>query len=147
MSILTDARQYPLVAIVELQQDDFTSGVPLAVLDLPPEAVVTGGQLIIDTAFDSATTDTLDVGFTSTNDADDPDHYLTGGADNGSTAQAIDLVPTGRSAIAVEQITVELTEAGASGSAGRARLIVEYVIAGRHNENQGDGLEFQGAPA
>lgn len=147
MSILTSARQWPLVAVVEFTQADLTTGVPLAVLDVPQGAVITGGQLIIDTAFDSATSDTIDVGFTTPDDTDDPDHYLAGGADNGSTPQSVALVPTGRAAVGSEQITIENTEVGAAGTAGVGRLIVEYVIEGRHTENYGDEPEFQGAPA
>lgn len=147
MSILTSARQYPLVAVVDVAQTDLPTGVPVAVLDLPQNAVVTGGQLIIDTAFDSATTDTIDVGFTTPNDTPDPNAYLAGGADNGSTPQSIALVPTGRAAVGEEQITIENTAAGAEGTAGVGRLVIEYIIDGRHNENFGDEPEFQGAPA
>ena len=132
-----DVRQYPLTAIVAFTQPDLPTGVPVAVIELPQGAIVTGGQLIIDTAFDSATSDTVDVGFTSPNATDDPDAYLDGGADNGSTAASLALVPTGREAVGQEQVTIENTAAGAEGTAGAGRLIVEYIINGRGNENQG----------
>lgn len=141
MSILTAARQYALVAIANFTQAELPTGVAVDVLELPPGAVVTKVAVVIDTAFDSVTSDTIDVG-----DASVADRY-----DSTVDAQAAgqnDGVPTGFETTSSEpNIQLTNTQVGGEGSAGAGRLIVEYVVAGRHNENQGDGVEFAGSPA
>ena len=64
MSITKDiGRQYPLVARVDFTYASFgASGVAEEAIDLPVGAVVTGGALVITTAFNSATTDAIEVG-------------------------------------------------------------------------------------
>lgn len=126
-----DTRQYPLVAVVDILQSDFATGVGQAVIELPQNSVVTGGQLVVDTAFDSATSDTAEIG-----DAGSAPRYLSG-----VDLQAVGstpIVPTGFQTTSVEtDIVFENTEAGAAGTAGVARLYIEYVRADRANENQG----------
>lgn len=141
MSILTDARQWPLVAIVEFTQAQLPTGVAVDVLELPEGAVVTDIAVVIDTAFDSVTSDTIDVGDATTADRYDTDV-------NGQVVGRTPGTPTGFQTTSAEpNIRLTNTAVGTEGTAGAGRLIVEYVVAGRHNENQGDGLEFQGAPA
>lgn len=141
MSILSDARQWPLVAIVEFTQADLPTGVAVPVCELPQGSVVTGISVVVDTAFDSVTSDTIDVGDASVADRYDTD---VDGQAAGLTAGTA----TGFETTSAEpQIELTNTAVGTEGTAGAGRLIVEYIVAGRHNENQGDGLEFQGAPA
>jgi len=137
MSITKDSgRQYPLVAVVDITYDDFvvsgdeTSGVYEAI-DLPANATVVGGELIVDTAWDTATTATADIG-----DDGDPDRY---------TASPLNLKSAGRTALALtgyeytasNTIDIDFVTAGADATAGAARLIVQYVIDDRACENQG----------
>ncbi len=106
-----------------LANDD---GTVEAVVVVPQNAIVVGGSLTVDTAFDSTTSDVLDIG-----DGVDPDRY---------TATPIDLTSTGRTALdltdykytAQDTIDVGWT-AGSTGTAtaGSARLIVQYIIDGR----------------
>ena len=126
-----DGRQYSLVAQVDILQADFATGVGRAVIQLPQNAIVISGQLIVDTAFDSVTSDTGEVGDVTT-----ASRYVS--AVNLQSVGATALVPTGFKTTDVQtDIFFENTEVGSAGTAGVARLIVEYIIDGRHNENQG----------
>lgn len=141
MSILTDARQKGLVAIVDFTQAELPTGVAVPVLDLPQGAIVRAVSVVIDTAFDSVTSDTIDIG-----DASLATRYDT--AIDGQALGQQDGTPTGFATTSAEpQITLTNTQVGGEGSAGAGRLIVEYIETGRHDENFGDGVEFAGPPA
>jgi hypothetical protein len=130
MSILTSARQYALVAVVDFTQAELPTGVAVPVLALPQGAVVTNIDVVIDTAFDSVTSDTIDVG-----DAIAPARYST--SIDGQSAALQAAVPTGFETTSSEpQVELLNTAVGTEGTAGVGRLIVEYIVAGRHNENQ-----------
>lgn len=134
MSLLTDSRQYPLVAVVDIVFGDIPGSALVNVLELPQNAVVTKIDLVVDTAFAGGTTHDLDIG-----DDVDPNRYT-------QTISEIDAagVPTNPPAAdfyqttdAEPNITVTPTHTGGDPTSGAARLIVEYIIDGRHNENQG----------
>lgn len=145
MSILTSARQKVCYAIVEVGFADIaTTAVEVPVLDLPQGATVVDINVFVDTAFSGGTTHDLDVG-----DVTDPNRYS-------ATIVEIDAagVPTNPPSItgfettsSEPQISVTPTHVGGAPTAGALRLVVGYVEAGRHDENFGDGVEFQGAPA
>jgi len=144
MSLLTDARQYPLSAQVDIVFGDIPGSAAVPVLDLPQGATIVEMVLYVDTAFSGGTTHDLDIG-----DASDPNRYTP-------TISEIDAtgIPTNAPVVnyfvttgSEPQLTVTPTHTGGDPTAGAARLLVRYVVEGRHNENQGDGLEFQGAPA
>jgi hypothetical protein len=124
-----DTRQTPLVATVEFSFADFVSGVGAIACALPQNAVVTGGQIIIDTAFNGSVSVGAEIG-----DVGVVDRYLgvTSVLATGLTA----LVPTG---YAVENanrnVLIEITEGGTASSQGAGRLQVEYIVEGRSNEN------------
>jgi hypothetical protein len=62
MAITKDAgRQYPLVAKVDFTYANLTDATAVEAVDLPANAVVTGGHLTITTVFNSATSDTIAV--------------------------------------------------------------------------------------
>ena len=132
MTILTDARQYPLVAVVDFTQVLLPTGVEVPVLQLPQNSVVTRVDVVIDTAFDSVTSDTIDIGDTTLTT-----RYST--SINAQVAGVIAAgVPTGFETTDAEpNITLINTQVGGEGTAGVGRLIVEYFVGGRHNENQG----------
>lgn len=125
-------RQWPLFVCAELAADsgDFAAAsLVTAVVDLPPNAVVTGGGVLVDTAFNS-TTNGLDVG-----DADDPDRY---------TSAVVDLKTVGYTALdgeflrypAGKTLTFDYTTTGTAPTTGKAYVLIEYVIVGRATENQ-----------
>lgn len=126
-------RQYPLTAVSDrILYSDLTSGAASVIVELPGNAIVTGGQVLVLTAFDSATSDVLDVG-----DSDDPNRF---------TASQIDLTATGSAELTVgtanalysvpTDVEVVWTGTGAAPSAGEFLVILEYVIEGRGNETQ-----------
>lgn len=137
MSILTDARQYPLVAVVDIDFSDIvTTAVLVNVLELPQNAVVTDINFVVDVSFAGGTTHDLDIG-----DDVDPNRYSQTIVEIDGTAG---VPPTNeprpdfyQTTDAEPNITVTPTHTGAALTSGSGRLIVEYVIAGRHNENQG----------
>jgi len=125
-----DSRQYPLATYVEVALADLPTGVAVAVTEVPGGATVIGGYFIVDTASDAATSDVIDIG-----DATDPDRY-TASQINAKTAGATALDVTGFKYTATDDILVTRTETGAA-TVFAGRLVLEYVIDDRTNENQG----------
>lgn len=131
MSITKNSdRQYALAAEVEFTYADFVSGVFQPAIEVPPGAVITGGMIVIDTAFNSGTSDTMTVGDEDTNNL-----YET--SVNAQSAAKSDLVPTGKEYTATNNVGIKLTSVGAAATAGAGRLLVTYQRSGRANENQG----------
>ena len=131
MSITVDSgRQDLLVADVDFTYADFTSGSPAAAIEVPAGAVVVGGFIVIDTAFDSATSDTIIVG-----DGGDDNRYAN--AVNGASAALTALTITGYEYTETDNIDIQWTGVGAAPSAGAGRLVVHYYVDGRAAQNQG----------
>lgn len=124
--------QEPLVAVQRLTQPELPTGKLVAAVFVPPGAIVTGGFISVETAFDSATSDTISVG-----DAASGTRYLNGGADNGSTTARVALVPTGYQYTTGKWITVKNVAVGTEGTAGKVLLVVEFIVEGRFCEIQG----------
>ena len=124
-----DTRQTVLVANVSFAFGDFTSGTGAAACALPQNAVVSGGQMVIDTAWDSGTSDGLEIG-----DAGSAARYLS--STDAQSAARTALVPTGYQVEnANRNILIEVTSAGTAATAGAGRLQVEYIVEGRSIEN------------
>lgn len=127
---IPDTRQTVLVATVDFTYLDLAaSGVGTVACALPQGAVVTGGQLIIDTAFDGSVSVGAEIG-----DADTAARYLgsTSILSTGRTA----LVPTGYQVVnANRNVLIEVTLGGTANTQGAGRLQVEYVVEGRSVEN------------
>lgn len=122
-----NGRQYALTAEVTIAVANMNeSTVPVTAIDLPHGAVVTGGAVIVDTAFDAATA-TLDVGDATVGNRYKNDVNI---ATTGLTA----LVPTGYVSDGAP-ILVTPTFADAV-TAGSVRVQVTYVITGRAHEAQ-----------
>ena len=115
-------RQWVLSSVTRIDHTMLQDGA-VAVSELPPDAVVVGGQLIVQTAFSGGT---LAVG-----DADTAGRYASGVT---AGVAKTDLSVTGYQTDATEEILV--TPSGTPTS-GEALLIIEYVREGRSNENQG----------
>lgn len=122
-------RQSVIVAMVAISFADLASGVDLAAIELPPNAIVLGGDVTVTEAFNSATTDVIDVG-----DSVSQNRYLNDG--NIHAAGRVALVPTGYVHPGGD-LTVRWVGAGAAPTAGTARLTVQYVVQGRSNSTQG----------
>ena len=125
-----NGRQYTLVAYQEFDFADLSSTAVTPIVKLPANSIVLGGALVITTAFNSGTTDLLEVG----DGVQDDDYLVAGGADNGSTAQYIVFTPTGYKYTAADTIDVKWTPVGTAATAGAGFLIVEYIVTTRANE-------------
>lgn len=123
-------RQPVLSAAIPFTFSDLTSGEITEAIVLPGGAYITGGEVVITTAFDSATSDAIEVGLLAV--ATDTLLSSTSIASTGITA----LVPVGGSLAASDTVTIEWTGVGAAPSAGVGFLRVEYVIDGRATDVQ-----------
>jgi hypothetical protein len=99
-------------------------------IQMPANAIVVGGQLVITTVWDSSGTTTVSVG-----DGGSAARYL--GDTSIKSAARTALVPTGYKYTAGDTIDLDLALATGVATAGEGYLEVEYIIDGRSNENQG----------
>ena len=101
-----------------------TASTVFEVINLPPGAVILGGEFVTETAF-SATTVNVSVG-----DSGSATRYL--GATNVKALGRTPLVPTGYRGTG-ENIQITVAPSGAS-TTGKATLRVQYIITGRAQE-------------
>lgn len=134
--------QYPLVAEFTFSLNDtfvMTDGVERAfkaagaatiadVIPLPPNAVVIGGDLTVETASNDSGTATVAVG-----DSANSTRYLA--ATNLKAAARTALTPTGFRG-AGEDIRLTFANAGGDATAGVVSLRVQYIVQNRTNETQ-----------
>ena len=127
------ARQELIVAHVDFTYADIpTTATQYSALDLPVNAVLVGGALIVKTAWNTETSATLKVG-----DAVDDDRY-TGSAIDLKTAGRTALTLTGFVHTASNNLLKALpTLAGTAATAGAARLEFHYYVQGRAAFSQG----------
>ena len=118
-------RQSPISALLTVKFGDLAglSGTDVGAVSLPPGAIVTSGAVVVKTAFNSATSDVLDVG-----DAASQNRYLNDG--NIHSIGIVALVPTGYVHTGGD-LTVRWVGVGAVPTAGEAQIRVDYVITGR----------------
>lgn len=141
---INSGRQYPLVAAVEVAVDDLTAATETNLIELPAGAVITGYSLQVVTAFDG--TPTFDLGLRNSV----ADSLLDGvdgavveayggslfGGDFGTTnSDGLDEAANIVSASEPDYVTITLH--ATAPTVGLARVIVEYVLVGRAQENQG----------
>lgn len=124
-----DNRQAPTIAQAAFAIGDFdASGVAEVAIDMPAGAVVVGGDLIIDVAFNNQVSDTITVG-----DAGNNARYKAG--IDGQSAARTALIPTGYVVVgpSTGSIMLKRTAGGAEHAtpAGSGRLIVEYIYTNR----------------
>jgi len=140
MTVLTKKadRQYALTATADLIWSDAVVGgvagavgtTAVAAVDLPANAIVTGGFVVVDTVWNSSGTTTFAIG-----DGTTADRYKT--ATTLKTAGLTALVPTGFKYTAPDTVDITVVVAGSTASAGAGRLVVTYIVDGRGNEVQG----------
>lgn len=122
-------RQTVLTAMQRFTFADLENGVALEAVDVPGGAYIVSGELVIETAFNAGTSDTIAVGHTG-----DDDGLLTA-TDVQSTGRT-PLVPAGGTYAAKDSVTLKWATAGTAATAGAGFVRVEYVIDGRANEVQ-----------
>ena len=131
MAITKDVgRQYPIVAHVTVSYSDLTSGTAEEAIDVPADAIYLWGYVDVKTAFDSATSDVLDVG-----DGDDDDRYTSSQIDISSTGRT-DVDVVGQQYTESDTIDVTWTGTGSAPSAGEFDLVFAYIIEDRENETR-----------
>lgn len=119
-------RQELIVAHVDISFADLVNNVAQAALDLPPNAVVVDGALVTTEAWNSTTSDVMDVG-----DASSGTRYLTDGNIRALGAR-VALVPTGFLTTPTQPaLTVTWTSGGGTPTTGKVRLEVSYYVKGR----------------
>lgn len=118
-------RQAPQFAYVDIELADMVSGVASNVaMDMPPNSVILSGQLITTEAWNSTTSDVMDVG-----DATSATRYLTDGNIRAAGAR-VPLVPTGFISTG-EGLKVTWTSGGGTPTTGKVRLEVMYFTKDR----------------
>lgn len=129
MPITKDSgRQWPIIGKVAFAFGDLVDAAVEPAMDIPAGATIVGGGVNVITAWDSVTSDSLDVG-----DAADPNRYSVSVVDLQTVGfTALDI--TGFKYATLDQVTVEVNSVGGSLTVGAAELIVEYVLDGRAHE-------------
>jgi hypothetical protein len=126
----TGGRQTPLVAMATVSRAQMAdTATAVTVIKLPMNAVVIGGFIVVDTAYDTTSTATVTVG-----DSGSATRYLT--ATNLKSAARTSFTTVGYVNSGGLDIVMTPTLADTDGTAGSVRIVVEYVIDGRTNENQ-----------
>jgi hypothetical protein len=126
------ARQELITAHVDINLADVTTGVDVAALDLPVNAVVVSGSLTTTEAWNSTTSDVMDVG-----DSGSQNRYLNDGNIR-ALASHVALVPTGKVHTATDNVlTVRWVSGGGTPTTGKVRLAVTYYVIGRAAFSQG----------
>lgn len=128
------SRQYPLVGTQRFDVSQLESGVAVVVAKIPFNSILTGGFLLIDTAFDSNTSDSIIVGDDGGDATADPNRYLTA-TDVQATGRTA-LAPTGFQFATTGHLTLTWTGDGSGGdiaSVGSGILVYEYITEGRHS--------------
>jgi hypothetical protein len=125
-------RQSPVEAWVEFNFADIpTTATVYDLVDLPPGAIVVGGDFVVTTAWNTATTATLSLG-----DATTATRY--GSTVDLKTAARTALTLTGFAHTATEKAVRGTTAfSGTAATAGAARLRVAYIVKGRAEFTQG----------
>ena len=119
-------RQQPIEAWVDFTYADIpTTATAYDALDLPVNAIVVGGDLVVTTAWNTATTATLSIGDVTT-----ATRYGT--TIDLKTAARTALTLTGFTHTSVENLIKATTAfVGTAATAGAARLRVAYIVKGR----------------
>lgn len=125
-------RQELIAAYVDINLADVTNGVDVAAMDLPVGAVIVSGALVTTEAWNSTTSDVMDVG-----DATTQNRYLNDGNIRALAAR-VPLVPTGFVHTATQpSLTVRWVSGGGTPTTGKVRLEVQYFVRGRSAFSQG----------
>jgi hypothetical protein len=134
----TRVAQTPKFAVYEFAFDDtkvntagattdFEVSDAVDAIELPPGAQVVGGALVVETAYNTTGAATVSVG-----DSSSAVRYL--GATTLKTAARVALVPTGFKNVSGLPVRLTFSVADLAGTAGKARVEIQYVIEGRADE-------------
>ncbi len=125
-------RQFKSVAEVAFDFADLASGVAQEAVDLPSGAVRDSVQLYVDEAWNSATSDVIEVGDAASNARHIASVSVAAVGGKAPVTESLGYKDNAHSAI-----TIKWTGVGAAPTAGKARLIVEYHHTGAGDFAQG----------
>ena len=126
------ARQCPNTAWVDINLADIAADVAAPAIELPVGAVVLSGQIITTEAWNSTTSDVMDLGDTAS-----AARYLTDGNIRAMGAR-VPLVATGFVHTAANNtLAVRWPSGGGTPTTGKVRLEVTYYTQGRAEYSQG----------
>lgn len=125
-------RQQKVAAYAEIAFSDLTSGVAKKAIWVPAGAFDLEGKIIPITAFNSATSDVLDVGTEGS-----PNAYKDDGNIHTTTVIALAGFP-GAAATAGYWIYVTWVGVGAAPTAGKFKLVLYYLLENRSQFNHGE---------
>lgn len=134
------ARQEAVHAYVDIAYGDLTSGTDHAAIEVPANAVVVEGAVVVSTAWNSATSDVLDVGDSGSQNRYKNDINI---AATGLTA----ITPTGYKYTTKDNITVRWVGVSTAPTTGALRLRVSYIVIGKSEFTQGMVLRSDGTSA
>ena len=125
-------RQELVATYVDINLADLVTAVDQIAIVLPVNAVVVSGALVTTEAWNSTTSDVMDVG-----DATTQNRYLNDGNIRALAAR-VPLVPTGFVHTATQPaLTVRWVSGGGVPTTGKVRLEVQYYVLGRACFSQG----------
>lgn len=122
-------RQYRLTALQDIDFQDLVNGSASGIkVSLPTNSIVVGGALIVETAWNSATTATLALA-------------LQGGA---TLLTATNIKATGITNLTTPiatnytgaDVTLTLAETGAAATQGKAKVLIDYIVVDKVAEVQ-----------
>lgn len=131
---LNVSRQYPLYGFQRFDLSHLENGEALTFAKVPWNSVLVGGFLMITTAFNSNTSDSIIIGDDGGSATADPDRYLTA-TDVQATGYTA-LTPTGFQFTTMGALTLTWTGDGSGGtiaSEGAGFVVFEYITEGRHS--------------
>lgn len=124
MAITKNAgRQDVVCAMAEINFGDVTTAVAAEAIDIPQGAIIIGGSLGVETAFNSDSSDHMVV--------TGPQGEALLGSSDIQAAGPFDLLVTSKATTAAGTVTVTLTAVGTARTAGVVRLTVMYVVVDR----------------
>lgn len=132
---MKSARQYPLVAEVEINYTDYTSGTAVKAFEVPAGAVIQNVELFVDTAWNNRTT----VVITKIGDGVNDARYYAAGTFDLKTAPGFlqgtgaspEALITGHKYTTPDTIDIVITEAGGTApTQGKATMRITYIISG-----------------
>lgn len=123
-------RQHKIFAYIDVVLANLATTVALPLINVPAGAVITAGGLVVSAAFNSTSTDVIDIG-----DSGSANRYLNDG--NIHTTGLVALVPTHYQYTAPTDVTGTWVSGGGTPTTGAFRFWIEYYQAGRAQFAQG----------
>ena len=127
------ARQGLIAAYLDFDFTMFTSAADIPAIQVPQNAVIIGGDVVVDTVWNSVTSDVISLGDPTTFN-----RYLSA-----LTLQALGrtvIVPTGFIYTAPTMLSLRWVGVGTAPTTGKGRVRVDYIKRGR--SQFAEGLDF-----